>query len=160
MGTQWSRNRNALLALGLGLAMAGVGAHGDTLAAAHDPALTVDEHGCRFSPDINRVVLALTQHSDMQMHTETRLAGFAFENLHGVGVVEKWDAEWSEVRLYFREDLPALKVALGRIGLRVDGNGHVAGPLAADGSYLNVETGANDGRDFADARSYLACGGT
>jgi hypothetical protein len=155
-----SQYRVATLAFGLGLAIVMVGNQRETLAAAYEPALVVDEHGCSFSPQINRVLSTLPQHSDMQMHTERRLAGFIFEGLHGVGVVERWDAEWSEVRLYFREDLPALKIALGRLGFRVDGSGHVAGPVAEDGSYLDVEANANDGRYFTDARSYLACGGT
>ena len=156
------KNRIAFLGLGLGLGLATavVGNNGDALAAAHIPALTIDARGCRFSPPINRILLMFRQHSDMRMHTEKRLAGFTFESLHGVGVVEKWDAEWSEVRLYFRENLPALKVALRRTGLRVDGRGHVAATATEDGSYLNVEATPNDGRYFADARSYFACGST
>ena len=152
--------RIARLALGLGLAIALVANQGYALVAVHNPALTIDEHGCHFSPHINRLLLSLPQDSDMQMHTDQRTARFGFENLHGVGVVENWDAEWSEDRLYFREDLPALKTALGRIGLRVDGSGNVALPPMERGNYLKVEVNASDGRYFADARSYVACGST
>lgn len=153
------RTKIAPHAFGLGLAMALVATQGDALPAPHNTALNIDEHGCRFSPQVSRVLSALPEYSDMQVHTEQRAARFAFESLHGLGIVENWDAEWSEVRLYFREDLPALKDALGRIGFRVDENGHIGVPATAeDDMALNVEAHANDGRHFAEARSYLACG--
>ncbi len=152
--------KNAPFAFGLGLAVAFIANQGDVLAAAESTAVTIDDQGCRFSPQINRILSSLPQRSDhMQTHTARRATRFAFESLHGVGVVENWDAEWSEVRLYFREDLPALKKALVRIGLGVDGRGHVAVPMTlADELGLNIEAVANDGRYFAGARSYLACG--
>ena len=132
---------------------------GAARAATHDPALIIDEDGCRYSPDITKVLLSLPQYSDMGMHTDKRAVRFSFESLHGVGVVENWDAEWSEDRLYFREELSALKAALGRIGLRVDAEGHVAVPQAAqDERALSVDANADNSDDFAGARSYLACG--
>lgn len=112
-----SRTKIAFLALGLGLAMALAAGQGETR-GADGPALVIGEGGCSFSPQIQRVPASLPGYSDMQMHADRRTARFAFEDLHGVGVAESWDAEWSEVRLYFREDLPALKATLERIGLR------------------------------------------
>jgi hypothetical protein len=128
------------------------------LAAAYKPALIIYDQDCHFSPQINRILASLPDHSDMGMHTERRAAHFAFERLHAVGVVKNWDAEWAEVRLYFREDLAALKSTLERIGLRADVRGRIAEPGTDDGT-LYIEVEANDGRYFAEARSYLACGG-
>ena len=131
----------------------------DARPAISDPVMTIGNDGCHFRGEIRQLIASLPQHSDMREHAEKRAVRFAFENLHGVGVVENWDAEWSEVRLYFREDLPALNKALGRIGLQVDGRGHVVVPATlADEMALNIEANPNDGRYFAEARSYLACG--
>ena len=131
---------------------------GGALAATHVPALTIDEDGCHFSPEITNVLRSLPQPSDMGTHSYHRAAVFSFENLHGIGVVEDWEAEWSDVRLYFREDSPSLKNALRRLGFKVDGRGLVPFPNADYGNGLVVQADANNGDNFAEARSYLTCG--
>jgi len=132
---------------------------GGALAATHDPPLIVDKDGCHFSPEINKLLLALPQYSDMGTHSDHRAALFSFENLHGVGVVKDWEAEWSDDRLYFREDFSSLVSGLRRIGLQVDGEGLVTVPkIAEDERGLVVRADANNGDNFADARSYLTCG--
>lgn len=144
----------------LALGLAALPFHqGAALAASRPPALVIDNEACHFAPQIDRLLQTLPQHFDMGEHTETRAARFSFEKLHGVGIAENWDAEWSEYHLYFREDLPALRSALQRLGLRVDEKGSVAVPAEAqDDRALSVEAVAAKDKAFPEACSYLTCG--
>lgn len=127
----------------------------------------IDGDGCHYSNDIERVLEIKVNRvgSELGTYTEKRTADFTFGNLHGVGFVMEGEAEWGGERLYFRENLPALKAALGKMGLHVNQRNEIVEALKIEKKYEimlrasvhAVDMRRND-RNFSQARSYLECG--
>ena len=148
-----------VLAILLGLVVTAASSWSDARPVSGERPLRIGPSGCEFSRDLRDILARLPEHQDMQVHTETQAASFAFGGLHGLAVMQQQDAEWSEIRLYFREGPQALTKALARMGLRTNAHGEVAVPKSLeDDSLLHVGAYADVDHNVVGARSYLSCG--
>jgi hypothetical protein len=157
------------LILTIGLLIAGIPAEQQS---KPDRPFFIDKEGtCFFAPRIEAALTKLVDRSEKRVerdggpeqYSDRQAMAFDFGRLHAVGIVAERDGVWDESRVYFREDLPALRVELRRLGFRIDRHDMVLGTsLFRDDMGYYAQLHAIDMRrtdgNFSDAQSYLSCG--